>query len=106
MPELSTLWVNHATGDGPCPQAKKIKPTETVVKMEATEKQHKVVLPGPLLRHTADRLVIIMRQHLAIRFSALLNAPAIPLGPPRGKAADASATREQFLSDFDASPHR
>jgi PAS domain-containing protein len=28
-----------------------------------------------------------------------------PLTPPRRKAADGTAIREQFLSDFDASPH-
>lgn len=43
------------------PQAKKIKSTETVVKVEATKEQHKV-LSDPLLRHTADRLVTVMRR--------------------------------------------
>jgi hypothetical protein len=48
------------------PQAKKIKATETVVKVEATEKQHKV-LSDPLLRHTAGRLASVMRRPQAER---------------------------------------
>ena len=47
------------------PQAgKKIKPTETVVKVEGTEKLRKV-LSDPLLRHTAGRLAAIMRRSQA-----------------------------------------
>jgi len=56
----------------------------------------------PTLRRTLDSLLATAKRELALLEANERGADA---GPHRGRAADAAAIRQEFLSDFDKSPH-
>src|SRR5581483_5201225 len=56
----------------------------------------------PTLRRTLDSLLATAKRELALLEADERGADA---GPRRGQPADAAAIRQEFLSDFDKSPH-
>jgi PAS domain-containing protein len=59
----------------------------------------------PALRRTLDGLLTSARRDLALLESAQSGAEASPIEARRRRQGDAQSIRQQFQSEFDASPH-